>query len=64
MCSIRGGHSPGNLVFKGSVSHIAAPPTSVAGEEEDDATYKRCPTGYDPKGLLFDMTERGKEPNM
>ena len=37
---------------------------SGASKEEDDATYNRCPTGYDPKRLLFDMTERGEQPNM
>ena len=37
---------------------------SGASKEEDDATDNRRPTGYDPKGLLFDITERSEQPNM
>ena len=45
------------------VSNIAPPPMAGASKEED-TTCKRCPTRNDPKGLRFDMTERGEQPNM
>jgi hypothetical protein len=42
------------------VPRASTPTTSRRGKQEHDATYNRRAARYDPKELLFNMTERSK----